>query len=547
MSINPSPLKYFAYARKSTEGEERQALSIDSQKDKIKELFGDLHIVELLEERHSAFTPYNRPVFDAMMERIKKGEAQGIITWHPDRLSRNEIDAATITYMLRTGHLKDLKFGSYTFDNSPEGIWMLQMALSQSQYSSAKLGKDVKRGLEKKVKMGQRPGVANIGYLNSKTELRGQNYILTDPLRFPLLRKAWDLMLTGTYTPPKILEILNNEWGYRSPKGNPLSKSGIYKMFTSCWYYGFFKYNDIESPGAHEPMVTLEEFDCVQVLLGRKGKPRNRKHNHAFTGIIRCGECNCLITAETKVKFVKRDAQTKSYTYYHCTRRRSDYDCSQRAGITDIELEQQIEAEIEKFTILPEFLTWALEALNATNDKEVADRGTIHEMQSKALLDVQNNLDRLTKLLYRGIISEEEYLKEKPILQKQITQLQEQRGDTEVRAEKWLELSEKAFHFATYARHNFVTGDSQAKREILSAMGQNFSLKDGKLSIEANEWLQPLINGYKTVEEDYRALEPAEVCSTTGESRPLQAVRTRWRGHKDSNPENPLWRRAVYH
>ena len=56
-------IRYFAYVRKSSEGEERQALSIGSQIDKAKEIFGDLEIVEILEERHSAFKPYNRPVF----------------------------------------------------------------------------------------------------------------------------------------------------------------------------------------------------------------------------------------------------------------------------------------------------------------------------------------------------------------------------------------------------------------------------------------------------------------------------------------------------
>ncbi|MCF7860413.1 recombinase family protein, partial [Patescibacteria group bacterium] len=129
-------IKYLAYVRKSTEGDERQALSIDSQKDKVREFFSGLDIIEVLVEKHTAFKPYSRPVFAQMIKRISRGEAQGIISWHPDRLSRNEIDASTITYMVRTGLIKDLKFGSYNFDNSPEGIMMLQMALSQSQYFS---------------------------------------------------------------------------------------------------------------------------------------------------------------------------------------------------------------------------------------------------------------------------------------------------------------------------------------------------------------------------------------------------------------------------
>ncbi len=83
-------IKYFAYVRKSTEGTERQALSIESQKDKVKEFFGHEDIVEVIEERRSAFLPHNRPLFARMIERIQNGEAEGIIAWHPDRLSRND-------------------------------------------------------------------------------------------------------------------------------------------------------------------------------------------------------------------------------------------------------------------------------------------------------------------------------------------------------------------------------------------------------------------------------------------------------------------------
>src|SRR6266511_2978440 len=75
-----------------------------------------------------------------------------------DRLSRNEEDAAKLTYRVRKGIIKDLRFCSYHFVNSPEGIMMLQLALSQSQYFSAKLSKDVKRGIEQKLVRGERPG-----------------------------------------------------------------------------------------------------------------------------------------------------------------------------------------------------------------------------------------------------------------------------------------------------------------------------------------------------------------------------------------------------
>src|SRR3989344_4322761 len=160
MNKEKEKIKYFAYVRKSTEGDERQALSIPGQKDKLTEIFSHLDI-EFVEDKASAFIQFNRPSFANMLERIRKGERKGLIAWHPDRLSRNEKDAGEITYFLRTGEIQDLKFATYHFENdSPEGIWMLQMALSQSQYESAKKGRDVKRGLGQKAKMGIYPAPA---------------------------------------------------------------------------------------------------------------------------------------------------------------------------------------------------------------------------------------------------------------------------------------------------------------------------------------------------------------------------------------------------
>jgi site-specific DNA recombinase len=224
--------RYILYARKSTESEERQALSIGSQIEKIKTIFPEIKIIDTLDESKSAFKPYERPVFQSIVDRIKAGEADGIVAWHPDRISRNEIDAATITYFIRTGVIKNLKFGSYNFDNSPEGIMMLQMALSQSQYSSAKLSKDVKRGLSTKLGMGIRPNRAPQAWLNDYISPKGMKTISVDKKRFSILRKCWDLLLTGLHTPPQILKKLNNEWGYRTRKTRKMGD----KAYESEWY-----------------------------------------------------------------------------------------------------------------------------------------------------------------------------------------------------------------------------------------------------------------------------------------------------------------------
>ena len=316
-------LRYIAYIRKSTESVERQSLSIPAQKRKIRELFPDINVVRWFEESKSAFKP-GRADFETMMEMLRNNEADGIVSWHPDRLSRNEVDAAVITYGLRTGLIKDLKFGSYFFDNSPEGIMMLQNVMSHSQYYSSKLSKDVKRGNEERRKSGQTTGQALEGYKNIPNPKDASRTIMVeDPERFNLRRQMWDLMLTGEHSVPQITDITNNKWGYKT-RGNkrypsgPLSRNAAYNMFTNVRYAGQIpvpgsddEYEDAEYPA----MVTIEEFNQVQQILGRKGfRVQKSKKVFTFRPLLSCGECGCLITAEEKTKHYK-NGTSKTYTY----------------------------------------------------------------------------------------------------------------------------------------------------------------------------------------------------------------------------------------
>jgi len=533
MSNENQSTKYFVYCRKSTEGDEKQALSIDSQKEKAQELFPDLKIVAFLVESKSAFKPHNRPVFADMLERIKRGEAQGIIAWHPDRLSRNELDGAMITFMLRQKEILDLKFGSYHFDNSPEGIMFLQLALSQSQYSSAKLSKDVKRGLEKKVKMGYMPGVAPAGYLNNKLAQKGEREILKDPERFLLMRKAWDLMLTSNFTVPQILHKLNDEWGYRSIQrrkegGSPMSRSSLYKNFTNIFYAGQFEYGGKIHQGSHEPMITLEEYDAVQIILGRKGKPRPKKHTFSYSGTFRCGECGCMYVAEKKHKVIKNTGEIRFYTYYHCSHSKPNYSCSQRSSIREEGLELIVEQEIARWMILPEFKQWALDSLQSSHKKESESRTKIHESLNKELLSIQSKLDRLIDMRCSELIDDETYRIKKDELQAMKDKIQEQLRDVNARAEKWIELTERTFEFVAYALQAFVSGSAQTKKEIILALSSNQTILDGKLLVSANKWLQPIGNKYPALQKEYQALEPLEKVLNKRKTEALDSVRLRW-------------------
>lgn len=282
-------------------------------------------------------------------------------------------------------------------------------------------------------------------------------------------------------------------------------------------------------------MITLDEFDRVQMLMGRKGKPRRKTHDFAFTGFVRCGECGCLYTAETKKKFIKKTGEIKEYTYYHCTRKKKTIVCTQRKVVPLGKLEAQIEQELARITIIPEFRDGALKVLNENNDREITNRTKIHEMQTKTLLTTQAELDNLTKMRYRDLIDDEMFLKQKNELQTKITDLKEKLRHTEARAEQWLELTEKTFSFATYAHATFLKANEmgkqglELKKEILMALGYNPKIKAGRLYIEPMKWFVPIKNNAPAMQAEYQRLELTKKSDEQAYSQDLLALRTRWR------------------
>lgn len=542
MNQPTNKIKYFIYARKSSESEDRQIQSIDDQMNRLKKLAHDLNldIRQIYTEAKSAKKPDNRPIFKEMLERVENGEAEGILCWQINRLSRNPIDSGKLSWFLQKGVLKSIQ----TIDREyvpDDNVLLFSVESGVANQYILDLSKNTKRGLLCKLEKGWKPGNAPLGYLNDKEN----KIIVKDPDRFNIIRRMWDLMLTGNYTPPKILELVNKEWGFRTRKtkrlgGKELSRSGIYKIFTNLFYAGIIENKGVQYEGKHESMITLEEYDRVQMILGRKGKPRPISHEFAFTGSIRCGVCGCLYTAETKKKFIKKTGEIKEYTYYHCTRRSKKVKCDQRKSIPSDQLEIAIEKEIEKYTILPEFLEWALEGINKKNDTEIKDRTKIYEMRHANLVKTQKELDELTRMRYRQLIDDEIFIKEKNVLQNKIAQMRESLRETETRAEKWLELTEKTFNFATYARKAFLMAEGkerlELKKEILMALGKTPIIKGNTLVIEPNEWLAPINNEYPALEAEYLRLETTKTPMNKTKTEALASVRAHWLRERDSNP-----------
>ncbi len=507
--------------RKSSEEKERQAQSIPAQKDEVRKKFGHLNILEFIEEERSAFTENNRPEFARLMKLLDAGEVQGLLAWHPDRLSRNEVDAAMVTTRIRKGVIKDIQFVSYNYDPSPEGMFMLQFTMAQSQHSSARLSINVKRGLMKKARDGWMPGEAPLGYKNTPWKAGGTRTILKDEKSYPLIRQAFDLMLTGCYSVPQILEIVNNQWGFKSSKrgktglkGNhQLSRSSLYKIFTNCFYAGIYEYpvgSGEWHEGQHPRMVSMEEFERVQVLLGRGGKPSPVKRYFAYTGAIEC-PCGGQVTAEIKMRCRCTACGTKfsclhnrfcavcktgieemnqpniyTFTYYRCSRNMKGVKCTEKA-LEVTKMEEQLKGYLGNISIKKKYLDLAINQLRKKHALESEKREFIQDAQTKAYEEASRNLDNLLSMRMNGEITADEYLERKSKEKQSQVHFKLLLNQTDQKQDDWLKSAEDAFNFAARSLFWFMEADTEnnlkEKKKILTTLGSKLVLTDKKLLI----------------------------------------------------------------
>jgi len=263
--------------------------------------------------------------------------------------------------------------------------------------------------------------------------------VVPDPERFELVRKMWDLLLSGAYSPARIADVANNDWGYRTMRkrkfgGRPINASTLYNVFRNPFYTGSILYKGKVVPGNHTPMITPGEFARAQELLGGGKSPESRPqiHEFAFTGCISCAECGCAITGETKTRNL-RDGSQKSYTYYHCTHRKDtrDFKCPERKNIEEREIRKQVSDLLSSISIRPEFLEWAKNVLKRRYENEAETQASVYSSLNKVLEDESKKRNRLTDLYIAGGIDEEEFKKRKKTIEKTFNDLQLRRNGAE--------------------------------------------------------------------------------------------------------------------
>jgi site-specific DNA recombinase len=587
--LDLTPLKIVRYRRKSTEDEDRQVASLPDQASALDEVAARFHIQPSqiaadFGESRSAKLSHTRPEFQKMVEMIGRGGANAILTWHPDRLSRNLGDVDELIRLMESRKLVVILTPQYMFGNTPLEKYILISECTRAKLENDNKGVNVKRGLAGKVRKGWRPGVAKIGYLNNTARERGERDILPDRERFSKVRRLLHLFLTGKYSVRQLQSFANNRLLLRTRRtkrqgGKPLSLSHMYTVLTDPFYCGKFWWKNQETgerelqQGRHQPMIKEEEFWQIQALLGKTGPLRPKTQLFAYTALIRCGGCGASITAEEKWQIICGTCKTKfasqnkeacpkcgtnisqmdqkkllHYVYYHCTKRKGP--CSEK-GIRLEDLESQIDRTLARFNISERYVRWALKTLNAQATDDTTQRLQSAREISREQTKLGEELEEMNRFIIKqessgwNLMSKEEALAEKRRLLAKLKQLGV--GENQEPSDG-LDETSGALDYAAHARFWLKEGTPKQKREVCAALGSNLSLKAKKLSIDLTYPLPEIERMVEIAPEILSAFEPRETVGMTAQKSPFsETIPALLRGLNDIRTYfikggKPLWK-----
>jgi site-specific DNA recombinase len=488
-------LGYFAYYRKSTDEEDRQVLSLDGQSEVVRD-FALRHKMLLTCEFRESFSAKKagRPLFGEIIQRLKKGEAKGILAYKADRLTRNYTDLGVLMELIETDiEVWDTTFGHYKNDSNGKLMFGFNAVMAKKKVDD--LSEDVKRSVKQKCALGQFPGYAPTGYVN---ELKFHT-IQPDELRAPYVKRAFELFSSGGYSVKSLAQKLACE-GFTSRLGNEMKTSTLHGILRNPFYYKYFRCNGGLHNGNFQALITKELFDSVQhILNSRKPVWQNfvdpiseKKRSFQYKGVLSCAVCGCSITASFHEK-KQKNGNKHTYTHYHCTKSKGN--CRQKT-ISEDKLEEQL-SHIFRNIVLSEENAWSVKVkLNELYQDDIRYQNSIETNLVTRLQKLRDTKEALFLKMVNDAFEDDiavfKTLKEK--LDVEISQIEKQLGNMKEHSGTWYEQASNLIELCRNADSLFKKGTTEQKKTLLNCIASNLVLKDGNVGFTYKKPFDALVN-----------------------------------------------------
>ncbi len=465
------------YARKSTDREDKQMLSISAQLEELRNGVVNrrgLRDVEEWTESYSARKP-GRPVFSKILADVERGRVDRVICWTLDRLARNPVDAGRLTYALGEGLLKEIVTHDAVYTGTGDTKFMLQVLFGAAAKYSDDLVTNVKRGNRAVHERGRITGRPPLGYTKVRDTRfhRGAARCVPDSERFELVKGIWLDMLSGTMSvadawrraQERGLRGQTSKWG---PAG-PIAPETVHTLLRNRFYAGAVIRRNEVYRGDHEPMITMEQFERVQAMLSRRGKPRLQRHEFLYQGLLRCACGNLLIGERAR-------GRSAYYTYYRCHRKERGRVVCRAPGPSEEQVTSDIQAFLDRVQLAKPLAEWTLSALAWWRRGKLAATADVTAELRRQATVLETRLASLTDHLLDGTIDRGDYLARKQALQIELSELRLKIEHPTQELDAWEEAIRDLVNVGREYAERFRNGDRDAKRQVLGHLVLNHTV-----------------------------------------------------------------------
>jgi len=454
---------YFAYIRVSTVKQGEHGSSLQEQKSAIEAYAArlDLRIIRWFEETETA-AKQGRREFTKLTNLLRKNRASGVIIHKIDRSARNLKDWAGLGELIDSGI--EVLFAHEGLDMQTRGGRLaadIQAVVAADFIRN--LRDEVRKGFYGRLKQGYYPLPAPRGYID-RGKARAKEI---DPVIGPLVRQAFELYGTGTYS----LEQLRQEMaerGLRGRTGKPLALDAMALLLHNPFYVGLIRIAKTRElfEGNHAPLVSKRLFDRVQTILAGKSFPRIEKFVFRFRRLLKCQRCRRSLTGEMR----------KGHIYYRC----HDRGCK-KVSVTEQQVEQHIAADLRLLTLNERDMGDLRDLMEQQYAALASSRSQRQEHVARDLALFDQRLARLTDLLIDGSIDKSTYDERKADLMSKRQAIKEKLG-SDAALTYWRDIAEKLGQAET-AYLSYISANDDEKRRIVQLVSSDLSVRGKYLEI----------------------------------------------------------------
>jgi DNA invertase Pin-like site-specific DNA recombinase len=339
--------------------------------------------------------------------RESKDKIQSLLVWKVDRFARNvgdhfNIKATLMKYGVRVVSVTE------PIDANPEGNLMETILAGFAQFDNDIRATRTVQGMRRKIQEGIFPWKPPLGYRSAaRNGTKKTRPDEPDQPVFGLLQKAWAAFATGAYSKSEIRRLMDS-WGVQTENGISMTAQSLDNMFRNKYYAGILvdPWAREEHTGAHVAMVSLDDFNRVQLAVSRRNRsiPHQRDRlEFPLRGVARCRSCRQYLTGG----FSK--GRSRRYAYYCCGNRK----CGKRGSYRVEGMHNDFEVFLNQIAPKPELMETLGALIVRVAEKSQSTWKARRVKRDAEIKRLSAQIQELIRMRAKGLLTDEEFIQQK--------------------------------------------------------------------------------------------------------------------------------------